>query len=149
MISRYLATSKWQSALLTITHKNCALLTITHKNFNVNGFKFKIFRGWGGKNYWNNWRCHPGKHKKATTWSVSIFNGDLSKIELFASFLGNSRSLLCVALSKMFVSGSKCWMKMSFNSMFSPFKLEWLQLRYPRENLESLNILNIEYSCFH
>ena len=22
--------------------------------------------------------------------------------------------------------------------MFSPFKLEWLQLRYPRENLESL-----------
>ena len=32
---------------------------------NLHGFKFKIFRGWGAKNYWNNWRCHPGKHKKA------------------------------------------------------------------------------------
>ena len=50
----------------------------------------------------------PENTKRQTTWSVSIFNGDLSKIELFASFLGNSRSLLCVALSKMFVSGSKC-----------------------------------------
>ena len=50
----------------------------------------------------------PENTKRQTTWSVFIFNGDLSKIELFASFLGNSRSLLCVALSKMFVSGSKC-----------------------------------------
>lgn len=58
----------------------------------------------------------PENTKRQTTWSVSIFNGELSKTEFFASFLGNSRSLLsvkfdvevCVALSKMFVIGSKC-----------------------------------------
>ena len=31
--------------------------------------------------------------KRQTTWSVSIFNGELSKTDFFASFLGNSRSL--------------------------------------------------------
>ena len=35
--------------------------------------------------------------------------------------------------------------------MFSPFKLEWLQLRYPRENLESLTkeILAEQLSKFY
>ena len=36
----------------------------------------------------------PQNTKRQTTWSVSIFNGELSKIEFFANFLGNSRSLL-------------------------------------------------------
>ena len=36
----------------------------------------------------------PENTKRQTTWSVSIFNGELSKTEFFASFLGNSRSLL-------------------------------------------------------
>ena len=31
--------------------------------------------------------------KRQTTWSVSIFNGELSKTEFFASFPGNSRSV--------------------------------------------------------
>ena len=46
--------------VIKITHKNCAVSLTS----NVHGFKLKIFGGWGGKNYWNNWRCHPGKHKK-------------------------------------------------------------------------------------
>ena len=46
---------------------------------NVHGFKFKIFRSWGWKNYGNNCRCHPGKHKKPNPSSVSIFSGELNK----------------------------------------------------------------------
>ena len=36
----------------------------------------------------------PENTKRQITWSVSIFNGELSKTKFFASFLGNSRSLL-------------------------------------------------------
>jgi len=36
----------------------------------------------------------PENTKRQTTWSMSIFNGELSKTEIFASFFGNSRSLL-------------------------------------------------------
>ena len=39
----------------------------------------------------------PENTKRQTTWSVSIFNGELSKTKFFASFLGNSRSLLSPA----------------------------------------------------
>ena len=35
----------------------------------------------------------PENTKRQTTWGVSIFNGELSKIKFFASFFGNSRSL--------------------------------------------------------
>ena len=36
----------------------------------------------------------PENTKRQTTWSVSIFNGELSETKFFASFFGNSRSLL-------------------------------------------------------
>ena len=36
----------------------------------------------------------PENTKRQTTWSVSIFNGELSKTKFFASFLGDSRFLL-------------------------------------------------------
>ena len=36
----------------------------------------------------------PENTIRQTTWSVSIFNGELRKTEFFASFLGNSRSLI-------------------------------------------------------
>ena len=40
----------------------------------------------------------PENTNRQTTLSVSIFNGELSKTEFFASFLCNSRSLLCFLL---------------------------------------------------
>ena len=36
----------------------------------------------------------PENTKRQTTWSVSIFIGELSKTQFFASFLGNSRSFV-------------------------------------------------------
>ena len=96
-----------------ITHKNCALFF----NFKRTWLQVQDFPRLRRKKITEiSDAAIPENTKRQTTGNVSIFNGELSKTEFFASFLGNSPFLLqvkfdvevCVALSKMFVIGGKC-----------------------------------------